>query len=180
MLAARDTAAAELVDRSLETSEEIQRLRAAEAEMSADTRAYFITAREPFLARARSSLQALESSQHKLLDLTADGAVGQQRMVRIGAIEQAREERMFGGIARFRSGAFRVGSVARRIAPAGKRTAADREPAEVHGRRQRPPDQVVARAGSVGARRVRGCHWRGHVLRTARRRRDDAAFCARH
>jgi signal transduction histidine kinase/CheY-like chemotaxis protein/HPt (histidine-containing phosphotransfer) domain-containing protein len=106
MLVVRDTAATQLVDRSLQTSEEIQHLRVAEAEVSADTRAYFITAREPFMVRARSSLQALESSRNKLLDLTADGAVQQQRMVRIGAIELAREERMFGGIARFRSGAF--------------------------------------------------------------------------
>jgi signal transduction histidine kinase/DNA-binding response OmpR family regulator len=106
MVVVRETAAARLVDRSLETSEEIQRLRVAEAEMSADTRAYFITAREPFLVRARSSLQALESSQHKLLDLISGSAVQQQRMVRISAIEQAREERMFGGMARFRSGAF--------------------------------------------------------------------------
>src|SRR5580692_8294106 len=58
MVVVRETAAARLVDRSLETSEEIQRLRVAEAEMSADTGAYFITAREPFLVRARSSLQA--------------------------------------------------------------------------------------------------------------------------
>ena len=89
MLTVRDTAAARLVNRSLQTSEELLSLRVAEREMSADIRAYFITAREPFMVRARSSLQALESSQHKLLDLTVDEAVQQQRMVRIGAIEQS-------------------------------------------------------------------------------------------
>jgi signal transduction histidine kinase/CheY-like chemotaxis protein/HPt (histidine-containing phosphotransfer) domain-containing protein len=106
ILATRSATATGLVNLALQTSQEIQRLHAAEAEMSADARAYFITAREPFLARARSSLESLESSRHKLLDLTADSTVQQQRMARIASIQQAREERMFGGIARFRSGAF--------------------------------------------------------------------------
>ncbi len=105
-LATRSATATGLVRLALKTGEEIQRLHAAEAEMSADTAAYFITAREPFLARARSALQTLESSRHKLLDLTADSAVQQRRMADMAAIEQAREERMFGGIARFRSRDF--------------------------------------------------------------------------
>jgi signal transduction histidine kinase/CheY-like chemotaxis protein/HPt (histidine-containing phosphotransfer) domain-containing protein len=106
VLSTRHATATGLVDLALETSQEIQRLDAAEAEMSADARGYFITGREPFLNRARSSLQSLESSRHKLLDLTADSPVEQQRMAHIASIEQAREERMFGGIARFRSGVF--------------------------------------------------------------------------
>src|SRR5580698_10558316 len=56
ILAARHAAAVELVNRALETSAEIQRLRAAEADTSAGTRAYFITAQKPFVAAARSSL----------------------------------------------------------------------------------------------------------------------------
>ena len=104
ILAARHAAALALVNRTFETSVEIERLSAAGAELSADARAYFITAQEPFAAQARSSLRAFESSEHHLLNLTAASPVQQQRMARIASLEQAREERLFGGIARFQSG----------------------------------------------------------------------------
>jgi signal transduction histidine kinase/DNA-binding response OmpR family regulator/CHASE3 domain sensor protein len=106
VLAARNAAAVELVSRALETSQEIQRLRAAEADTSAGARGYFITAQELFLARARSSLAAFHSTRQQLLKLTAGSPVQQQRLLQIASIEQAREERMFGAIARFQSGAL--------------------------------------------------------------------------
>ena len=105
VLAARNAAAVELVTRALETSREIRRLRAAEADTSAGTRAYFITSQKFFVARARSSLAAFHSARQQLLKLTADSPLQQQRLSRIASSEQAREERMFGGIARFQSGA---------------------------------------------------------------------------
>jgi signal transduction histidine kinase/CheY-like chemotaxis protein/CHASE3 domain sensor protein/HPt (histidine-containing phosphotransfer) domain-containing protein len=106
LLAARTAAADDQVNRGLETAREIQRLYAADADMSAEVRAYFITAQEPFVTRARSSLVAFASSQHQLLNLTASSPVEQRRLSQIAAIERTREERMFGGVARFRSDAF--------------------------------------------------------------------------
>jgi len=104
LLAARNAAAAALENRALQTAEEIQHLRAVETEMSAAARAYFITSDETFVAQARAALTALESSQHRLLNLTAGSPVQQQRLNQIASIQHAREERMFGGIARFRAG----------------------------------------------------------------------------
>jgi signal transduction histidine kinase/DNA-binding response OmpR family regulator len=106
VLAARNAAAVELVNRALETSREIQRLRAAEADTSAGTRAYFITTQKSFVTCARSSLAAFHSARQELLKLTADSPVQQQRLTQIAFIEQAREELMFGAIARFQSGAL--------------------------------------------------------------------------
>ncbi len=108
VLAARNAAAVELVKRGLETSRQIQRLRAAEADTSAGERAYFITAQELFVTRARSSLAAFRSARQQLLKLTAGNPRQQQRLSRIASIEQAREERIFGAIARFESGTFRL------------------------------------------------------------------------
>ena len=63
ILASRNAAAVELVNRALETSREIQRLRAAEAETSAGTRVYFITTQKSFVTGARSSLAAFHSAR---------------------------------------------------------------------------------------------------------------------
>ena len=106
ILAERNAAGVELVDRARETAEEIQRLRLADLETTAEARAYIITAQESFASQARASLAAFESSQHKLLNLTADSAVQQQRLWQVAALEHARVERMFGDFARFRSGAL--------------------------------------------------------------------------
>jgi signal transduction histidine kinase/DNA-binding response OmpR family regulator len=106
VLAARNAAAVELVNRGLETSQQIHRLRAAEADTSAGELAYFITAQEHFVTRARSSLAAFRSARQQLLKLTAGNPRQQQQLSRIASIEQAREERMFGGLARFQSGAL--------------------------------------------------------------------------
>jgi len=106
VLAARNATAVELVNRALETSREIQRLRAAEADISAGTRAYFITTQKSFVTGVRSSLAAFHSARQQLLKLTADSPLQQQRLSQIAALEQAREELMFGAIARFRSGAL--------------------------------------------------------------------------
>lgn len=104
ILAARNAAAGALVNHSLETAQQIQRLRTAEAETSAEARAYFITGQESFVNGARSSLAAFDAARQQLSNLTADNPLQQQRLVQIASIEHAREERMFGGIARFRAG----------------------------------------------------------------------------
>jgi signal transduction histidine kinase/CheY-like chemotaxis protein/CHASE3 domain sensor protein len=106
LLAARTAAAGDQVNHALETAREIQRLCAADADMSAEVRAYFITAQESFVTQARSSLATFASSQHKLLNLTAGSPVEQRRLSQIATFERAREERMFGGVARFQSDAF--------------------------------------------------------------------------
>jgi signal transduction histidine kinase/DNA-binding NarL/FixJ family response regulator/PAS domain-containing protein len=104
ILAARNSADGELVNRALRTGQEIERVRALEAGMSADARAYFITTRESFVDHARSSLAAFDSARQQLLSLTADSPAQQRRVAQMASIEQAREERMFGDIARFRLG----------------------------------------------------------------------------
>ncbi len=103
ILADRNARAGALVNRALETAREIQRLRAAEAETSADARAYFITSEESFVRRARASLATFDSARQQLSNLTADSPAEQKCMAQISSLEHAREERMFGDIARFRS-----------------------------------------------------------------------------
>jgi signal transduction histidine kinase/DNA-binding NarL/FixJ family response regulator len=106
ILAERNSASVGLVDRARETAGEIERLRATDLETTAEARAYIITAQESFASLARASLSAFESSQHKLLNLTADSAEQQRRLWQVAALEHARVERMFGDFARFRSGAL--------------------------------------------------------------------------
>ena len=108
ILAARSSADVKLVYRARETSEQIERLRAADAETGASVRAFFITGQDSFVGQARSSLAAFESSQHKLLNLTSDSAAQQQRVAQIASIERENREQVFGDIARFRSGALPV------------------------------------------------------------------------
>ncbi len=103
-IAARNSMAGEQVDHALRTSEEIERLRAAETDTSASARAYFITAQESFASQARSSLATFDSTRQQLFNLTAESPAQQRRLNQIASIEQAREERMFGGMARFRDG----------------------------------------------------------------------------
>ena len=111
LLAARNSAATELVNRSLQVATEIQRLREAGIETSADVRAYFISAQESFISRTRSSLARFDSARQQLLNLTANNPVQQQRVLQIAAFEHAHEERMFGDIARFRSGELQWGQL---------------------------------------------------------------------
>lgn len=106
LLAVGNAAAGDQANRALQAAREIQRLSTADAEMSASARAYFITQQESFVLQARSWLETFASSEHALLNLTADSPMQQQRLARIASFERAREERMFGGMARFRSGAF--------------------------------------------------------------------------
>ncbi|MGA2881600.1 MAG: ATP-binding protein [Bryobacteraceae bacterium] len=107
LLAARGSAAGELVNRCLHIAGEIQRLRSAEFETSANARAYLISAQESFVSRTRLSLARFDSARQQLLNLTADSPVQQQRILQIAAIGHAHEERMFGDIARFRAGVLR-------------------------------------------------------------------------
>ncbi len=104
VLGARNSAATELVNRAQRSGQQIQRLRAAETEASADVRAYYITAQESFVSRTRYALADFDSARQQLVNLTADNTIDQQRLSRIASIEHAREERMFGDIARFRLG----------------------------------------------------------------------------
>jgi hypothetical protein len=106
IVAARSSAAGEQVNRVLRTGQEIERLKAAETETSASARAYFITARESFASQTRSSLLEFDSARQQLFNLTAESPAQQQRLSQIVLIEQAREERTFGGMARFRDGAL--------------------------------------------------------------------------
>jgi signal transduction histidine kinase/CheY-like chemotaxis protein/PAS domain-containing protein/HPt (histidine-containing phosphotransfer) domain-containing protein len=104
LLAARNAAAVDVANRSFEIRAEIQRLRAADLETSACVRAYFITAQEPFATRTRSSLAAFDSARQQLFNLTADSPWQQQQLAQIASIGHAHEERLFGDMARFRSG----------------------------------------------------------------------------
>jgi len=104
ILAARDSAAGEAVNLALRTGQEIQRLRVAETETSAAARAYVITAQESFVSQARSALAEFDAARQQLFNLTADHPEQQQRLAEIATLEHAREERMFGDIARFRVG----------------------------------------------------------------------------
>jgi signal transduction histidine kinase/CheY-like chemotaxis protein/HPt (histidine-containing phosphotransfer) domain-containing protein len=103
ILAARNWAAGERVNQALETARQIERVRAMETETSSAARAYFITAQESFVSRARSSLAGFDSAWRQLFTLTADSPPQQQRLAEIASIQHAREERLFGDIARFRS-----------------------------------------------------------------------------
>jgi signal transduction histidine kinase/DNA-binding response OmpR family regulator len=109
ILAARNSTASAGVERSLETAQELQRLRAAEAEARADVGAYLITAQESFVSRARASFAAVDSARQQLLNLTADSPLEQRRVAQIASVEHSehsQEERMFGDLARFRLGAW--------------------------------------------------------------------------
>jgi signal transduction histidine kinase/CheY-like chemotaxis protein/HPt (histidine-containing phosphotransfer) domain-containing protein len=104
VLASRNTAAVDVANRSLEIRAEIQRLRAADLETSACVRAYFITAQESFAARTRSSLAAFDSARQQLFNLTADSPRQQQQLAQITSNGHDHDERLFGNLARFRSG----------------------------------------------------------------------------
>src|ERR1700678_2885446 len=104
ILAARYSAANEQVSSALRIGQQIQLVNGAEAETSANVRGYFITAQESFVSRTRSSLAAFDSAAPPLLSLTLLSPSQQQRLAQIVSIQHAREERMCGDIARFRSG----------------------------------------------------------------------------
>src|SRR5579863_8666921 len=104
LLAARNSAAADVANRSLEIRAEIQRLRAADLETSSDVRAYFITAQEPFATQTRFALASFDAARQQLFTLTADNPRQQQQLAQIASIGHAHEERLFGDMARFRSG----------------------------------------------------------------------------
>jgi signal transduction histidine kinase/CheY-like chemotaxis protein/HPt (histidine-containing phosphotransfer) domain-containing protein/CHASE3 domain sensor protein len=105
VLAARSSASVAMADRARQTGEQIQRLRTAETQLSADVRAYFITSEETFASQAGSSIVAIDSARQQLFNLLTDPA-RRQTLSRIASIEHAREERVFGGVARFRAHAF--------------------------------------------------------------------------
>jgi len=100
-LAARNAAAAGAVNRAHETAEQIQRLRAAETETAAEARAYFLTSDESFTDRALAALASFDAARQRLATLTADRPPEQRRLARIAVLEHFREQRMFGGMARF-------------------------------------------------------------------------------
>ena len=106
ILAARNSAAGDLVNRALATTGEIQRLRVAETETSSDARAYFIGAQKSQASRARTSLSTFESARQQLMNLTAGSPVQQQRLAAIAVLEHGSEECLFSATARFRLGAL--------------------------------------------------------------------------
>jgi signal transduction histidine kinase/DNA-binding response OmpR family regulator len=106
LLAVRTAAAGDQANRALQAAWEIQRLYAADARMSANARAYFITRQESFVTQARSAIEMFTSGERALLNLTAGNPAQQQRLAQVASIESAREERMFGGLARFRNDVF--------------------------------------------------------------------------
>lgn len=103
VLGARIIAAEDQVRRGLETGRNIESLRAAETEISADVRAYFLSADETFARRTRSSLALFDAARLQLVAAVADLPGAAERLARIGSLEDAREEHMFGDMARFRS-----------------------------------------------------------------------------
>ena len=103
-LASRDAVAGDQVIRELEIARQIQQMHAGESETSADVRAYFISSDEIYANRVRDSLAAFDASRLQLIRLTLPAPADQQRLAQIGDLENAREERMFGDMARFRSG----------------------------------------------------------------------------
>jgi signal transduction histidine kinase/CheY-like chemotaxis protein/PAS domain-containing protein len=103
VLSARIAAAEDQVQRALETGREIESLHAAETEISADVRAYFLTADETFAGRTRASLTLFDAVRLQLTAALAGLPGAPERLARIGELENAREERMFGDMARFRS-----------------------------------------------------------------------------
>ena len=111
ILAARNWAAGERVNQALETARQIERVRAMETETSSAARAYFITAQESFVSRARSSLAGFDSAWQQLFTLTADSPPQQQRLAQIASIEHAREERCLANRA-FQVARASVGSIA--------------------------------------------------------------------
>jgi signal transduction histidine kinase/DNA-binding response OmpR family regulator len=103
VLSARIAEAEEQVRRALETGREIESLHAAETEISADVRAYFLTADEAFAGRTRSSLMSFDAARLQLVASVADLPGAPQRLASISSFENGREERMFGDMARLRS-----------------------------------------------------------------------------
>jgi signal transduction histidine kinase/DNA-binding response OmpR family regulator len=104
LLGARMAAAEDQLRRAFETGQEIERLRAAETEISADARGYFISADEAFAARTRSALASFDAARLRLVTLASGFPGARERLAEIGSLEDIRQERMFGDMARFRSG----------------------------------------------------------------------------
>ncbi len=100
------TAAGEAVNHSLQVSQEIQRLKADEAETSAHVRAYFITGEEVFADKARDAIAAFDGTLDKLSALIKDDPEQVQHVLRIAAIQRSRVEHIFAATTRFQSGAL--------------------------------------------------------------------------
>ncbi len=106
MLALQIASEEYLVRRSLQISEEIQRLRASEAELGGVVRAYFITADPVFAKRTRDTVASFDGTRQRISELTAGDATQGRYLTRIAEIQRSRVERIFGAMARFISGAL--------------------------------------------------------------------------
>jgi len=111
VLGVRTAAEEESVRHSFRVNQEIQRLRTSETEASSEVRAYFITADESFAGKARDTIAAFDTARQKLADLIAYDTAQTQRLSRIEALQRSRVERIFGAIARFRSGVLPLGEL---------------------------------------------------------------------
>jgi PAS domain S-box-containing protein len=94
------------VQASLRIREEVQKLKTFEIEASAQVRGYFITGDEDFAGKTRETLAGFDAARQRLSELTEDHPVQRQRVAQVEALERSRVEGIFGGMARFRSGAL--------------------------------------------------------------------------
>jgi len=106
VLGVRTAAEEGAVRHSFRVDQEIRQLRASETEASSEVRAYFITADESFAGKARDTIAAFDASRQKLADLTSLHPAQTQSLSHIEALQRSRVERIFGAVARFRSGAL--------------------------------------------------------------------------
>jgi PAS domain S-box-containing protein len=89
---------------SLQVVELIQRLRTSEAELGGVVRAYFITADPIFADKTRDAVASFDAARQRISELTAGDDQQGQYLTRAAAIQRSRVERIFGAIARLKSG----------------------------------------------------------------------------
>jgi CheY-like chemotaxis protein/CHASE3 domain sensor protein/HPt (histidine-containing phosphotransfer) domain-containing protein len=103
---------------SLRIGQAIERLRGSEIEMSAQARAYLITADESFAGKTREAMAAFDSAWQNLSDLTTDDRFERQRLAQVAALERSRVERTLEDTSRVRSHALPWDQLARALTAA--------------------------------------------------------------
>ncbi len=101
ILGARADAAEQAVKHSLETRLEVQRLKAEDAELNAQVRAYFSTGEDGFLKQVRQALAAFDRTLQKISDLAAGDEPQSRRVSELAALERSRVEEIFSARALF-------------------------------------------------------------------------------
>ncbi|HEX4592886.1 MAG TPA: ATP-binding protein [Bryobacteraceae bacterium] len=105
-LVPRFAAAEAQVNHTREVSEELQRIRTSEADATAETGAFFITADDRFIVQLREILARMDYSGEMLVALTADNPAQQIRLAQMRKLIKSRIERLFGEMALTQSNAF--------------------------------------------------------------------------